>query len=43
MVDECGERAPFYDAAMQRQYESFGVGLVNSNVRNLCGIEKRQQ
>lgn len=39
MIAECGERAIFYDAVMQRDDESFGIGLVNSNVRNICGID----
>ena len=39
MVDEGGERAVYYDAAMQRQHEALVLSLVNSNVRNMCGID----
>ena len=39
MVDEGGKRTVYYDAAMQQQHEPLGVSLVNSNVRNMCGID----
>jgi len=38
MVDEDGKRAVYYDASMQQQHEPLGVTLVNSNMRNMCGV-----
>ena len=39
VVDKCGSnRSLLYDIEMQRQHESLGLGLVNPNVGNICGV-----